>query len=119
MSFEIILIAVVLIAIGVGVYIIKFKDASGRRIADSFFDKLKPERVEIRKEAEAKEGAWENTINDMTLSELNDLRSKLIKKNSLLMKTGRDMKIIEAQKELHIKQKIVEKKIRTVNSEEA
>jgi hypothetical protein len=119
MSFEIILLAVVLIVVGITLYIIKFKDASGRRIADSIFDKLKPGRVETRKETKQKEGAWENTINDMTLSELNDLRSKLIKKNSLLMKTGRDMKIIEAQQELHIKQRKVEEKIRRANSKEA
>jgi hypothetical protein len=115
MNSGIILIVFVLLGAAVSVYFVWFKDKSKTGVAAAIFNSLRPEKAKRRKEDKEKQDAWIKTVDDMTLSELNSLRSKLTRRNYLLMKTGRDMKIMEAQNELHLRQKVVDEKIKTLN----
>lgn len=106
------MIIIAVVVIGIGIYVVKFKNSQGDNLGN-FLDKLMPKRVEKRKDEQEKEDAWAKTLIGMTPQELNNLRAKLKKRNSDLMKSGRDMKTIEAQQELIMKQRIVEEKLRT------
>ena len=114
MSFGIILILLVILAIAVSIYVVRHKSIQAKKTGNAVLDKINPKRVVRRNEAEEKEYEWRKALESMTLSELNTLKSRLIKKNTELMKSGRDLKAIEAQNEIRMKQKIVEEKLKTM-----
>lgn len=119
MSLGIILVAFTLLAAIAVVYFTKFRNKSEEGVAGEIVDSIRAKGAQKRREDKAKKFAWIKSVDSLNLLELNNLRSKLIKKNLLLMKTGRDMKIMDAQKELNLMQKAVEEKIRTLTGGEA